>query len=91
VSGTVKNTAENSAYVTKVVVTIAGVDKAVGAVAGTCDASDYTLANGTVLLGQDVASGATIPFSGTTLKFNNKASNQDACKGATVNLHYAVS
>jgi hypothetical protein len=31
-------------------------------------------------------------WSGATLAFNNKAdANQDACKGATVNLAYSIS
>ena len=29
-------------------------------------------------------------FTGATIKFNNKATNQDACKGAPVNLAYAI-
>ncbi len=29
-------------------------------------------------------------WSGATIKFNNKATNQDACKGATVNLAYTI-
>jgi len=40
---------------------------------------------------QDIAAGATVTFSGATIQFNNKASNQDGCKGATVNLAYAAS
>ena len=29
-------------------------------------------------------------FTGATIQFNNKATNQDGCKGATVNLAYAI-
>ncbi|MCU1690729.1 MAG: hypothetical protein JWN20_2657 [Jatrophihabitantaceae bacterium] len=87
ISGTVKNTAVNSAYVTQVVVSIASVTGGLGA----CDATDYTLASPTMLIGTDVASGVTVNFAGATLKFNNKATNQDGCKGATVNLAYAAS
>ncbi len=68
---------------------ISSVTKASGAAAGTCDASDYTLATPIMTVGQDVTAGGTANFSGATLKFNNKATNQDACKGATVNLSYA--
>ena len=40
-------------------------------------------------IGQDVASGATVPFSGATIQFNNKpTANQDGCKGATVTLRF---
>jgi hypothetical protein len=91
ISGTVTNNAANSAYVAQVVVSIASVTKAADAPAGTCDASDYTLASPTMTIGSDIASGATANFTGATIKFNNKAANQDACKGATVNLSYDAS
>ncbi|GAA1158781.1 hypothetical protein GCM10009630_66170 [Kribbella jejuensis] len=88
ISGTVTNNASNSAYVNSVTVSIASVTQAQGAT-GTCDATDYTLANPTMSVASDVAAGATANFTGATIKFNNKASNQDGCKGATVNLAYA--
>ena len=87
ISGTVQNNAANSAYVAKVTVSIASVSGG----AGSCDASDYTLASPDMLIGKDIAAGATESFSGATLQFNNKATNQDGCKGATVNLAYAAS
>lgn len=89
IRGTVENKAANSAYVASVTATIAGVTKATG-VAGTCDATDFTLASAVMPVAQDIASGATVTFSGATIKFNNKNENQDACKGATVNLAYAA-
>lgn len=91
ITGTVRNNAENAAYVTQVMASIASVTKAANAPAGTCDASDYVLSNAAMAVGKDLASGATEAFSGATLAFNNKTSNQDACKGATVNLAYAAS
>ena len=91
IEGTVTNNADNSAYVTQVVVSIESVDKADGAAAGDCDASDYTLSDATMLVGVDVASGDVQAFSGATIQFNNKLTNQDPCKGATVNLAYAAS
>ncbi len=87
INGTVKNTAANSAYVTAVTASITVTPLG----AGTCDATDYTLASPIMAVGSDVAAGATVPFSGATLKFNNKATNQDGCKGATVNLTYTAS
>lgn len=88
ISGTVKNNAANSAYVSKVTVSIASVTQAANAT-GSCDATDYTLASPEMTVAKDIASGATENFSGATIKFNNKASAQDGCKGATVNLAYA--
>jgi hypothetical protein len=85
ISGTVKNNATNSAYVASVTVSISSVTGG----AGVCDLTDYTLASPVIPVGVDVAAGATQTFSGATLKFNNKVTNQDGCKGATVHLAYA--
>jgi hypothetical protein len=90
IAGTVTNNAANSAYVANVVVSIKGVAQAAGAT-GTCGADDYSLVNPTMAIGQDIASGGTVKFSGATIQFNNKGTNQDGCKGATVNLGYAAS
>ena len=91
-SGKFTNTNAGPVYVTSVTASIAGVVKATGAPAGTCDASDYTLAAATMAVGHEVAAGTNVDaWSGATVKFNNKATNQDGCKGATVNLAYAIS
>lgn len=87
ITGSVKNNATNNAYVTKVTVSIASVDGG----AGSCDATDYTLTSPDMAVGQDLASGASATFTGAQLSFNNKATNQDGCKGATVHLSYAAS
>jgi Camelysin metallo-endopeptidase len=91
-SGTFTNTNTGPVYVTSVVASISSVDKAVGAPAGTCDATDYTLANATMTVNAEVASGTGVgAWTGATIKFNDKAAtNQDGCKGATVNLAYVV-
>lgn len=91
ISGTVSNPSGEAVYVTQVVASISGVAKAAGAVAGTCDASDYALSNATMPVGAEVARGGSVAFSGANVSFNNKATSQDACKGATVTLSYAVS
>jgi hypothetical protein len=89
ITGTVKNNASNNAFVSSVTVSIASVTRASGA-SGACDASDYTLSNPVMSVDTDLAPNQTFSFSGATLGFNNKAgSNQDGCKGATVNLAYA--
>lgn len=90
---TVRNPGPGDVTVNQVVASIASVVKASGAPEGACDSTDYALAN--VVMGsgsaQVVAAGAEATFSGATLAFNNKTTNQDACKGATVNLSYAAS
>jgi hypothetical protein len=85
ISGTVTNNAANSAYVATVTASIASVTGGAGA----CDATDYTLADPAMTVNQDVAAGAAVAFTGASIKFFNKATNQDGCKGATVHLAYA--
>jgi hypothetical protein len=85
ISGTVTNNAANSAYVNNVTVSISGVTGG----AGLCDATDYTLASPVMAIGSDIVAGGSSTFTGATLKFNNKVTNQDGCKGATVHLAYA--
>lgn len=92
-SGTFTNPNTGPVYITSVTVSIGSVTKAAGAPAGTCDATDYTIAGATMPVGAEIPSGtAQGAWTGATIAFNNKATtNQDACKGATVNLTYAAS
>jgi hypothetical protein len=91
-SGDFTNTNDSPAYVGTVTASIDSVQTAADAPAGTCDASDFTLSNEEMTVNAEVASGEHKgSWSGATIQFNNKAdANQDACKGATVNLHYAI-
>jgi hypothetical protein len=92
ISGDFTNGNAGPVYVGTVTASIDSVTKAPGAVAGTCDATDYTLAGAAMTVNAEVPSGTDVgAWTGATLKFNNKATNQDACKGATVNLAYAIS
>jgi hypothetical protein len=91
-SGNFDNPNSGPAHVSTVTASIASVTKAGGAPAGTCDATDFTLAGATMTVNADVPAGTGQgSWSGATIKFNNKAVNQDACKNATVNLSYAIS
>lgn len=92
-SGNFTNSNTGPAYVTSVTVSISGVTKAAQAPAGTCSASDYTLANSVMTVGAEVPPGTGQgSWSGASLKFNNSPTvNQDACKGATVALLYTIS
>ncbi|MBA3781107.1 MAG: hypothetical protein H0X12_04540 [Nocardioides sp.] len=90
-SGNFNNSNSGPVYVATVTASIASVVKAAGAVAGTCDATDYTLVNATMTVDAQVPAGtAQGAWTGATIQFNNKATNQDQCKGATVNLAYAI-
>lgn len=90
-SGNFTNENSGPVYVATVTASIASVFQG-GAVATGCDASDYTLANAVMTVDAQIPVGAAQgTWSGATIKFNNKpASNQDACKGATVNLAYLI-
>ena len=90
-SGNFNNANTSPVYVATVTAAISSVTLANG-VTGTCDASDYTLAGAVMTVGAQVAPGnGTGAWTGATIKFNNKpAVNQDACKGATVNLAYTI-
>jgi hypothetical protein len=88
-SGNFTNTSNSggTVYVTSVTASIASVTP----LSGTCTASDYTLSNAVMTVGADVIAGTGVgSWTGATLAFNNKVTNQDDCKGATVALAYAI-
>ena len=89
-SGTFNNPNTGPAYVGTVTASISSVTKA-GVPATTCNASDYTLANAAMTVNAEVPADDTGAWSGATVKFNNKATNQNDCKGAVVNFTYTVS
>jgi len=91
-SGNFNNPNTGPVWVSTVTASIASVVKAGGAPPGTCDATDFTLASATATVNAEIPVGnAKGAWSGPTIKFNDKAgSNQDACKGATVNLAYSI-
>ena len=90
-AGNFTNLTTGPVYVTSVTASISSVVKDAGAVAGTCDASDYTLSDPVMLVGAEVATGTGVgSWSGATIQFNNKATNQDQCKLATVNIAYVI-
>jgi hypothetical protein len=95
ISGTFDNSNSGPIYVGTVTASISSVTKAGGAPAGTCDATDFTLANAAMTVGTEIIKGSAVgSWTGATLKFNDKtgvSGNQDACKGATVALAYAIS
>jgi hypothetical protein len=56
-----------------------------------CGSTDFTLANATMTVNAEIPAGSSQgAWTGATIHFNDKASNQDACKGATVNLAYLI-
>jgi hypothetical protein len=89
--GRLTNPTENSVYAAFVVVSITTVRKRADAVAGTCDASDYLLVDPTMALGVTIAPGQSVSVSGASIGFDDKSVDQNACKGATVELGYVIS
>jgi hypothetical protein len=92
-SGNFDNRNGQPVHVSTVRVSISSVSKAPGAEAGTCDASDFTLAHRAMTVGADVPSGSgTGAWTGATMQFNNKPGvDQNPCMGATVKLGYTTS
>ena len=91
IAGNFTNTNQGPVYVRTVTVSIASVVVAANAPAGDCDASDFELAFATIDIGREIVVGTGVDsFTGAQIRFNNKNENQDACKGATVNLAYAI-
>ena len=91
ISGNFDNPNLGPVYVTTVTASIASVTKSGSPVVG-CDATDFTLGAATATVNAEVPAGtAKGAWTGPTIKFNDKAGvNQDACKGATVNLSYSI-
>jgi len=88
ITGVVTNDSEDDTYITAVTVTMTSVTKAPDAAAGTCDVSDYVLADSRMPVGEALGPHESLPFAGATIGFSNKSVNQDACKGATIRLRY---
>jgi len=91
ITGRVTNNGPDDTFVTAVIVTIGAVTMAPGAAAGSCDASDYILIDPRMPVDSPLAaSGGSAAFSGAHIGFTDKPSNQDACQGAVVDLHYVT-
>jgi hypothetical protein len=95
ISGDFTNATGAPVLVTTVTASIASVTPLV---AGTCDASNFLL-NNLALTGPTATVNAQVPvgspettvtWTGITIQFYNKDTNQDGCKGATVALGYSI-
>lgn len=87
-SGNFNNTSNEAVFVGTVTASISSVTGGEGA----CSATDYTLTGEAMTVDATVEPGVGGAWTGATIQFNNDPLvNQDGCKGATVNLAYAVS
>ena len=90
ISGVSTNISSQSVVIAAIVVSISGVTTAPGVV-GSCPASDFVITGARMPVGVTLAPGASTPFGGATIELLNGPGNQDACKGATVQLLYQSS
>lgn len=91
-SGNFTNNASGATpvQVTSVTATVASVSKG-GTTITSCTASDFTITNGTMPVNASVPVGASVgAWTGAQIAFNNTSANQDACKGASVNIGYVA-
>jgi hypothetical protein len=86
----VTNNGTDSTDIIAVNVEITGVTTHPGAVPGPCDPSDYVLLDARMPVGRTLDPGGSTPFAGASIGFNDKSTNQDACKGATIQLLYTA-
>jgi hypothetical protein len=95
VSFKINNPKTTPQYVTSVTVSIDSITKDGSAVAGSaCSAADFTLVQPTATFGDLSAGDHTYSPAGTasgaTLKMEDTGSNQDGCKGVTINLGFSA-
>lgn len=90
ITGIVSNNGTDSTDIVAIDARITGVITDPRAMPGVCDATDYVLRNPLMPVGRTLASGGSTAFDGASIGFSNKSTNQDACKGATVELLYTA-
>ncbi len=90
IAGIVTNNGADSTDIIAVDVEISGVTTRAGSAPGTCDPSDYYLSDARMPVGRTLAPGGSTAFAGASIGFSNKSTNQDTCKGATVQLLYTA-
>ena len=85
ISGDFNNPNSGPVYVTTVTASVASTSNA------GCTAADFTLNPATATVNAEVPAGNGVgAWTGIRIQFNDRAVNQDACKGVTVNLSYSI-
>ncbi|PUB23570.1 LPXTG-motif cell wall-anchored protein [Promicromonospora sp. AC04] len=90
ITGLVVNNGTDSTHITAVTVEITFVTTDPGAPSGACGVGDYLLLDTTMAVGKRLGPGGSAPFDGASIGFADKATNQDACKHATVHLLFTA-
>jgi LPXTG-motif cell wall-anchored protein len=90
ITGRVVNNSTDSTYLTAVEVEITSVSTRPGSRPGPCDVSDFYLLNTRMLVERTLGPGGSSPFTGASIGFRNKSTNQDACQRAVIHLLYTA-
>ena len=92
--GTITNPASNSGpiYANVLTATLQSVTKSGSAPSGTCTTNDFSLVATPISIAREITPNTSITWSGFTVQMlDNTTASQDACKGATVTISYAIS
>jgi LPXTG-motif cell wall-anchored protein len=90
ITGRVLNNGFDSTFIVAITVNVVSVEKGAGPAVGPCDASDYVLLDVRMPVGRMLGPREATTFGGASIGFNDKSTNQDACKGATIHLRYVT-
>lgn len=90
IRGLIVNNGPDGTHIAGIEVEITSVTKDPNADDGNCDASNYRLFDSRMSVDRHLGPGGSTAFAGASIGFNDKASNQDACKRATVHLRYTT-
>lgn len=82
-SGTITNPNDGTVHVASVTAALSSTGLPAG-----CTTADYQINDAVSTVDADVASGASANWSGPSIQMVNSATNQDACKTATVTITY---
>jgi hypothetical protein len=88
-SGTFTNSNASKVFVSQVNATLLAPTGPNVATAPACTAADYALSGFPVTVGSEIDSGTGVgAWSGGSVRLLNSATNQNSCKGATINIAY---
>lgn len=101
ITGIVTNNGTDSTNIYDIEVEIVAITTALDSAPGVCDPSDYFLvteedpldtdpSRARMPVNQFLNPGESIMFDGAHIGFSNKSTNQDSCKGATIQLLYTA-
>lgn len=90
ITGTVRNNGADSTRIATVLAEITSVTTSPTAPEGACDPSDYQILQPRMTVDAILTPGAAAAFAGASIQLTNLATNQDACKLATIHLLYTA-